>query len=167
MRKPWTAFLFLVATLSVPTAARAQRAVILVRHADKISANDERLSDAGRARAARLATILKDAGVTAIYATETERAIDTAKPLADAFKLRLQSYDIGSGHKVRAKPFVARLAREQGEGIVLVVGHSNSLPDLLKALGCASEVSIAQEEYDNLFIVVPKGDKAELIRLRY
>ena len=166
MRKFGAAVLFLAAA-SWPAAAQAQRAVILVRHADKISENDERLSDAGRARALRLATILKDAGVTAIYATETERAIDTARPLADALKLRLQSYDIGSGHRIDAKPFVARLARKHGEGVVLVVGHSNSLPDLLKALGCAGEVSIAQDEYDNLFIVVPQGDKAELIRLRY
>ena len=166
MQKPRAASL-LTAAFFVSAAAYAQRAVIVVRHADKISASDERLSDAGRARAARLAKILRDAGVTAVYATETERAIETARPLADARKLQVQSYDIGSGHTIDAKPFVERLAREQRDGIVLVVGHSNSLPDLLKALGCTTEISIAQEDYDNLFVVVPKGGTAELVRLRF
>jgi broad specificity phosphatase PhoE len=102
--------------------------------------------------------MLKDAGVSAIYATDTERARDTAKPLADALGLKLTQYDTGGGMRgpVDARPFVAMLAKEHAKDVVLVVGHSNTIPDLLKALGCPGDLKIAPDEYDNLFVVVPR-----------
>ena len=48
-------------------------------------------------------------------------------------------------------------------GNVLVVGHSNTVPDVIKALGVAEPVTIAESEFDNLFIV----SRGELVRLRY
>ena len=60
------------------TDAVAQQAVFVVRHGEKISDEDERLSEAGRARAARLAEMLKHSGVTAVYSTDTERS--SARP---------------------------------------------------------------------------------------
>ncbi len=115
--------------------ALAQQAVVVVRHAEKISETDERLSEAGRARAERLAAMLKDAGVTAIYATDTERAKDTAKPLADARKLTVQIYDVGS-EKVNARAFATKVRQQNVDGVVLIVGHSNTVPAILTALGC-------------------------------
>jgi broad specificity phosphatase PhoE len=156
--------------LLLPAAARAQRALIIVRHAEKISDTDERLSEAGVARAARLAAMLRDAGVTAIYATNTERTIHTAKPLADALRLSVETYDtrVGAGTKLDSRPFVERLRKENGGDVVLIVGHSNTVPDLLKTLGGAGDVTIGPAEYDNLFVVVPKGDGiATMVRLRY
>lgn len=148
----------------------AQDAVLVVRHAEKVSDTDERLSDAGRARAQSLAKMLRDAGIRAIYATDTDRARDTAKPLADALGLKLTRYDTGGGMRgpVDARPFVALLAREHARDVVLVVGHSNTIPDLLKALGCPGDLKLAAEEYDNLFVVTPnKTGPATLVRLRY
>jgi broad specificity phosphatase PhoE len=148
----------------------AQKAVLVVRHAEKISDTDERLTEAGRARAAHLAKMLKDAGVTAIYATDTERSRDTAKPLADALGLKVTIYDTGAGMRgpVDARPFVATLRNEHAKDVVLVVGHTNTIPDLLKALGCPGDLKIASDEYDNLFVVVPKAPGTPtLVRLRY
>jgi len=148
----------------------AQEAVLVVRHAEKVSDTDERLTDAGRARARSLAKMLKDAGVSAIYATDTERARDTAKPLADALGLKLTGYDTGAGMRgpADARPFVAMLAKEHAKDVVLVVGHTNTIPDLLKALGCPGDLKIAPDEYDNLFVVVPRpSGPATLMRLRY
>jgi broad specificity phosphatase PhoE len=162
--------LFATVLVAFPAAGRAQKAVFVVRHAEKVSDTDERLTDAGRARAVRLAQMLKDAGIGAVYATDTERARDTAKPLADALKLKVAIYDTGGGMsgKVDARAFVAALRKEHPSDVVLIVGHSNTIPDLLKNLGCAGEIKIAAAEYDNLFLVVPKGPgTAELIRLRY
>ncbi len=149
---------------------RAQDAVLVVRHAEKVSDTDERLTDAGRARARSLAKMLRDAGVGAIYATDTERARDTAKPLADALGLKVTQYDTGGGMRgpVDARPFVAMLGKEHAHDVVLVVGHSNTIPDLLKVLGCPGDLKIAPDEYDNLFVVTPRaGGSATLIRLRY
>jgi len=164
------AALLAVALLALPAPARAQKAIFVVRHAEKISETDERLSDAGRARAGRLAQMLKDSGVTAIYATDTERTRGTVEPLAAALGLKVAIYDTGAtmAGKVDARPFAAKLRKENADGVVLIAGHSNTIPDLLKALGCPDALSIASGEYDNLFVVVPKADgTATLVRLRY
>ncbi len=166
MRKPQVVLLILAAALWCPAAARAQRAAFVVRHAEKVSDTDERLSEAGRTRAARLAAMLKEAGVAAIYSTDTERTKDTVTPLSDALKLPIQIYDIGS-ERVDAGPFLARLRREHATDVVVIVGHSNTVPVLLHALGCPGATSLARDEYDNLFVVVPKEKAATLVRLKY
>lgn len=143
-------------------SALAQRAVLVVRHGEKISDTDERLTEAGRARAERLAKMLKDAGVTAIYSTDTERTRGTVQPLAAALGLKIAIYDKGD------TAFLERVHAGEPEGVVLIAGHSNTIPDLLKALGCPVDFKIAPDEYDNLFVVVPRANgPATLIRLRY
>ena len=167
MRRLYTPFLFLALALAARSSAFAQRAVVVVRHAEKISDADERLSAAGVVRAKRLAAMLEDAGVAAIYSTDTERTRGTAQPLADARRLPIQIYDV-DGAKPDAGPFVARLRERHADEVVLVVGHSNTVPAILQALGCAEPVTIAPAEYDDLFVVVPKGNRtATLVRLRY
>jgi broad specificity phosphatase PhoE len=152
--------LFLAAALSTPSIAHSQQAVIVVRHGEKFSETDERLTEAGHARAARLAVMLRDAGVSAIYSTDTERTRDTVKPLADASKLPIRTYD-------KVAPMIETLRKEHTNDVVLVAGHTNTIPGILKALGCAGDFKIASDEYDNLFVVVPKGEGAQLLRLRY
>ncbi len=51
-------------------------------------------------------------------------------------------------------------------GSVLVVGHSNTVPDVISALGVTTPVTIDDAEFDNLFIVVT-GTSPRLVRLRY
>jgi len=151
------------------TSALAQT-VFVVRHAEKVSESDQRLTDAGRARAKRLAAMLGSAGIRAIYATDTERAKDTAKPLADALKIPIATYDVGAGMAKGApdaSAFAAQLRRDHANDAVLVVGHSNTLPAILGALGCKEEVTIAAQQYDDLFVVVPGSGGATLVRLKY
>jgi broad specificity phosphatase PhoE len=170
MKHPALRILLTAVALAAALPARAQKAVFVVRHAEKISDKDERLSPAGHERAAHLASMLKDAGITAIYATNTERAQDTARPLAERLGLKITIYDTGGGMsgRVDSRAFVEALRREHAGDIVLVVGHSNTVPDLLRTLGCPQAVTLAPAEYDNLFIVVPKASgPATLLRLRY
>jgi broad specificity phosphatase PhoE len=151
-----------IGLLACRYSALAQKAVLVVRHGEKISDTDERLTEAGRARAERLAKMLKDAGVTAIYSTDTERTRDTVQPLASALGLEVVIYDKADGK------FIERIRSEQPAGVVLVAGHSNTIPDLLKALNCRGDFKIASDEYDNLFLVLRQaGGPATLLRLRY
>ena len=153
-----------------PAAARAQKAVIVVRHGEKISESDQRLSEAGKARAGRLAAMLKDSGIAAIYSTDTPRTRDTVQPLAEALGLKVALYDTGASMagKVDARPFVEGVSRAHPNDVVLVVGHSNTIPNLLDALGVAEKVTLKDAEYDAMFVVVPKaGGGATLVRLRY
>ena len=157
---------------ALPSALLAQKAVFVVRHAEKASEANEAsvpLSAAGTARARKLAAMLKDAGITAIYSTDTVRTKTTGEPLAAARKLPIRTYDFAT---VDGKPNLSLLAeklrREHSQDVVLVVGHSNTIAPLLVALGCRESVSIAGDEYDNLFVVVPQGSGTPLLlRLRF
>jgi len=146
------------------SVASAQHAVLIVRHAEKqTDANEPEvpLSEAGKARAKRLAVHLRDAGITAIYATDTVRARATAAPLAGILKLDIATY--GPRESLRE-----RLSVEQPAGVVLVVGHSNTVPELLAALGHKGGARIASDEFDNLFVLIPKKEgPPALLRLRY
>jgi len=127
------------------------------------------LSDAGRARATRLAQMLAKAGVTAIYATETDRARQTAEPLARALKLEVRTYSPrDAAGKLSAQILLDRLKRDDASGTVLVVGHQNTVPDLIAGLGHPGKVEIGDKDFDDLFVVVPKvvGPPA-VLRLKY
>ena len=148
--------------------AFAQGTVILVRHAERADARagarptmdtDPDLSDAGRQRAESLAAILKDAGITAVFVTEYKRTQQTAAPLAQLLGLTPVS--------IAAKDVLALVARlEQTHGNALVVGHSNTVPEVITALGVTKNVTIAEDEYDSLFVVSPASSR-QVMRLRF
>jgi phosphohistidine phosphatase SixA len=154
-----------------PAAASAQKAVFVARHAEKASdASDAGvpLSEAGQKRAQKLAALLQDAGVTAVYSTDTVRTRATAQPLASALRLETLIYDPrDSQGNVSAASLVERLGKEP-QGVALVVGHSNSVPLLLSALGVPGKIEIGDQDYDNLFLVVPRGaGEPVFLRLKY
>ena len=160
------------ALLSMAAQASAQQVVFIVRHAERAAApagqtpapgmmaDDPPITPAGEQRAARLASMLASAGIRHVFTSEYLRTRQTAAPLAA--KLGLAPVT------VPAKDPDALLARIRGaDGNVLVVGHSNTVPDLLKKLGVSGTVTIADSEYDNLFVVFRDGDKATLTALKY
>jgi broad specificity phosphatase PhoE len=162
-RAALVALAFLIA-LAPARAARAQEAIYIVRHAERLnqSANSPLSSD-GVGRAQRLREMLRAAGVTHIFTSELRRTIETAQPLADALRLMPQPL---AGADVRG--LASRLAALKPHDRALVVGHSNTVPDILRALKVATPVTIAEAEYDNLFIVVPQKDAAPvLLRLKF
>jgi phosphohistidine phosphatase SixA len=151
--------------------ATAQQAIILVRHAEKATESNEPgvpLSEAGSARAAKLAQMLASAGITAIYATETDRARQTAEPLARALKLDVKTYSPrDASGKLAPQLLLDRLKKEEA-GIVLVVGHQNTVPDLLAVLGNPLKIEIREKQFDDLFVVVPKARAAPtVVRIKY
>jgi broad specificity phosphatase PhoE len=161
----------LIGTFGCATAS-AQRTIILVRHAEKATDANEAtvpLSAAGHERAERLARMLAGAGVTAIYATETDRAKQTAEPLARALKLDVRTYSPRDSAGALAPQIVLeRIRKDDASGVVLVVGHQNTVPAILEALGHTEKVEIADKQFDDLFVVVPKKDGAPtVVRLKY
>ncbi len=161
-----------VLLLAVAGAADAQQAIFLVRHAEKATEANESgvpLSEAGAARASRLAEVLKSAGVTAVYVTDTVRARKTAEPLAKAAGLEVRIYPPNDADgKPAPGILVDRLKKEEPKGIVLVVGHSNTLPEILAALGYTARVEIPSGQYDDLFVVTPKADgPPSVVHLKY
>ena len=165
MKTAWSAFLIVV---SLAATAAAQQTVFVVRHAERADtaagaaptmAADPELSDAGRARAESLAAALKDAKVVAIFATEFKRTQATAVPLAKA--LGLQVTTISS-----KEPAKLIEAVKTAGGSVLVVGHSNTVPAIVKDIGVAAPITVGDAEYDNLFVVTI-GATPSVLRLHY
>ena len=108
---------------------------IVVRHAEKATDDprDPSLSDAGHARAQRLAAWLADRDIDAAYATGYRRTQQTVQPAATAHGIDVQIYDAAQP----APEFAAALKAAHASGTVLVAGHSNTVPGIAAALcGC-------------------------------
>jgi broad specificity phosphatase PhoE len=144
--------------------AAAQEAVYVVRHAERLDTSaDSELSAEGVKRSVTLSKLLAGAGITRIFATERKRTVQTAAPLAEALHVSTTIVEAANEaslvEKVRASRPIDR---------VLIVGHSNTVPSILRRLGVSESVTIADTEFDNLFIVVPKSEGAAvLVRLKY
>jgi broad specificity phosphatase PhoE len=152
--------LLILLFVSVPVVS-AQPVVVIVRHSEKATngGNDPDLSSAGRARADALARILKDSGITAIFTSEFKRTQETAAPMAKSTHV--------TPTVVAAKDTAALVARlHQLNGNALVVGHDDTIPNIVKALGISSSINIPAADYSELLIVT-LGDKPQLFRLHY
>jgi broad specificity phosphatase PhoE len=140
--------------------------VILVRHAEKVDDSaDAALSAAGLRRADALALALADAGVQAVFTTQYQRTRDTAAPLVQRLGLAPQVLAAAGGTAAHAAQVADRVRQHAGR-TVLVVGHSNTVPAIIAALG-GPELVIADDEYANLFVLQLSDAGTRLIRGRY
>ena len=148
-------------SLLLVTYVDAAPVIFIVRHAEKASTGgkDPDLSVEGQKRADALAHILKDSQITSVFVTEFKRTQQTAAPTARAAQVSatvVPASDIGAlVQKLRALNDNA-----------LVVGHGNTIPDLLKELGIATPVTIPEDDYTEIFAVL-LGDAPQLMRLHY
>ncbi|MBX2967158.1 MAG: histidine phosphatase family protein [Cyclobacteriaceae bacterium] len=140
---------------------------ILVRHGEKAvdkSTNDPDLSPEGKKRAERLAALLNEGEVNAIYSTPYKRTRQTVEPLATAKDLTIHDY---APNKEAA--IDAMLAEHRG-GTIVVAGHSNTIPWFAnKLLGAEKYQPWEEDDYDNVWIVTvsEKGKLVKLVWLNY
>jgi broad specificity phosphatase PhoE len=155
-RRPlYTQLVVIVASLLVAllggawlVASWGSTTVVLVRHAEKQAAEeDPGLTEAGQARAQRLAAMLEGAGLAAIYVSEARRTQETAAPVAAA--TGLEPHVVPAARHGR---LLWRLRwRHRGE-VVLVIGHSNTIPVIAEGLG-APVGAVHDEEYSGFWII--------------
>jgi broad specificity phosphatase PhoE len=151
-------FLLLFVSASI---ASAEPVIVIVRHAEKAAngGSDPDLSSAGRARADALARILKDAGITVIFTSEFKRTQETAAPAATLAHV--------APTVVAAKDTAGLVAKlHELNGNTLVVGHGDTIPNIIKALGINTPIDIPDADYSELLIVT-LCDKPQLFRLHY
>jgi broad specificity phosphatase PhoE len=138
--------------------------VLLVRHAERAAqaGNDPPLSMAGEERAETLAHVAGDAGVSAVFVSEFQRTQQTAAPLAMALGLtpiEIPAADVAA--------LVTEIRGRRGSTI-LVVGHSNTVPQIIDELGGGIVPAIAENEFDNLYVLfIPRWGSPRLVRLKY
>lgn len=163
-----TLLLLLLSALPLAAQQRAPTTVILVRHAEKAAtpADDPPLTEEGRERAQVLMGIAREAGVTAIITTQFARTRETARPAAESLKITPEVIRAAAGPQHAQDVAHAALAHQGG--VVLVVGHSNTIPAIIAALGAPEPPMICDAQYDNLYVVtVPPSGAAHLIHARY
>lgn len=157
------------ALLTLAAHAAPVTTVILVRHGEKVAGapkmtDDPPLSPEGETRANTLARMLAKSGITTIYTTPYARTRNTAAPLAKALNVTPIEVKTGATY---ADEVAAKIRALPAGSTVLVVGHSNSTPNVMKALGIPNPPSIDDAtEFDNLFVVT-LTEQPQLLVLKY
>ena len=150
--------------------------VFLVRHAERADAprEDPPLTEAGTARAQSLARILAKSGIKTIITSQYLRTKATAEPLAKqsgvasiVVSLKSSSANPRQVMAESIQEIVDKIYQRPGEN-ALVIGHGNSVPDVIKALGGDVVPTMDEKEFDDLFVVTvyAKG-KARVNHLKY
>lgn len=154
--------LFLLTAATHAPALGDTSTVFLVRHAEKIlDVTNPRLSPDGLIRAHKLAAVLTDAGIGQIHSTDFHRTRETGAPLAQKLGLDVTLYDPNNPQQL--------VTRLRAGGKHLVIGHSNTIPELVELLGGEGGAAINEpHEYDRLYVVTLIPDKqASSALLRY
>jgi broad specificity phosphatase PhoE len=160
----------LVGLIVLPCALAAQPStVIIVRHAERAAepAGDPSLTEAGTQRAKDLAATLGAAKVTSVITTHLQRTQLTARPLMDA--TGLSPIVVRAGGAGHADSVAAAVLRRPPGEVVLVVGHSNTVPGIIAALGGPRMPDLCDGQYSNLFILEYGADRTapRFIRAKY
>jgi phosphohistidine phosphatase SixA len=122
--------------------------VLLVRHAEKTGSGDVDLSTAGFARADTLARVMEKAELDAIYTTDLKRTRQTADPTEAATGLTATEFG-----PFETEALVDHILDNHTGATVLVVGHSNTVDDVIKELGGPAIGDLSEAEFDNLFVL--------------
>ena len=168
MRRLSVLLLTVLVSVAPAGAADHPQIVVLVRHAERADAppGDVALSDTGRVRAEELAIALAEVRLDTIITTQFRRTRDTAAPLTRELKLTPVIVQAGDDPPSHARA-VAAAVRAGGQS-VLVVGHSNTVPAIIAALGGPAMEELCDSEYSSLFtLVLVPGQPARLVQSHY
>lgn len=176
IRTPWLGLLVVAAVgcsgddEQTPDAAPAVDTVVfVVRHAETTTDPvDPGLSVAGQARAQALATTLSTANIAAVYSSQYRRTRETATVVADAASLMVQIRQVdGSNATTYGAELSAMVRSTNPSQAVLIVGHSNTVPDTVKALSGMTVPAIAETEYNRLYTITLAADGAHVVASTY
>lgn len=161
--------LLLVAALSLLTAGSSMaQTVVLVRHAEKVDDSaDPVLSEAGQARAQALAMVLADAHPGHVFTSPLQRTRLTAAPTAGFHSVTVEPISLEGGGAAHVAAVAARVRALPDDAVVLVVGHSNTIPQIARALGYTAAPDMPECEYDRLTVLDLNGDSTRAVVGRY
>ena len=141
-------------------SAEEARNIYLVRHAEKQldGTRDPSLTEEGSLRATNISKQLQNENISSIYSTNYKRTKQTALPLSKRLKIDLTLYNPN-----QLKDFAKQVLL--GKDNILIVGHSDTTPQLVELLGGDSHGSMAETVYDRIYLIVIKGSKIQTFLL--
>ena len=161
--------LLLAAALSLLSATSAMaQTVYLVRHAEKADTSaDPVLSEAGQARAGALAAVLAEVHPGHIFTSPLQRTSLTATPTAEFHSVTIEPVGFEGGTPAHVAAIAERVRALPDDAVVLIVGHSNTVPLIARALGYAEAADMPDCEYDRMTMLHLMGDAAHGMVSRY
>ncbi len=144
-----------------PVTAVAQEAVFLIRHAEKADGEDPMITEAGRARALRWAGMVADAGIDKVFTSTARRTMETGALIADALGVDTEALDPRD-----TAGLIDLLSFDHEEDRVLVVGHTETIPDILTYLGATDPVEMPLDDFARMFVVFPNDGEPVVLDLR-
>jgi broad specificity phosphatase PhoE len=166
------ALVLFVAASTVPPAALAQtdRLVVLVRHAEAGGepADDPPLTAEGQERAQELARVLEEANVGSVIVSGRARTRLTGEPLSDTLGISPLVVDVSGGLEQHVNAVAHAVLSQNDKAAVLVVGHSNTIPAIIGALGGPMLADLCHDQFSRLFVLqIPADGPARLIKASY
>ena len=150
----------------VPQGISAKATIYLVRHAEKDTGNNPSLTAAGQKRAGDLMRMLQQKNIQRIYATQYKRTQQTG----DSLRLQLHIDTLIYKADTTGESIYNRIiAAGDGDKNILIIGHSNTITRIILKLGAAHfpAKDIADDQFDNLFILTYKKGKATVKVKKY
>jgi len=164
----WLCLFLLVAPLNGSAKLPDETIIYIVRHAEKDTSNtknnDPDLSNLGKERAESLNDFLRKEKISAVFATNFKRTIQTVAPVAQHNEVSINTYD-AKDHSVIARTVTSELTNQK----VLVAGHSNTILEIVKAFGVNPPVDrLNDDDYDLIFqIRIDKNGSTSLTTKRF
>ena len=157
--------IFLLACCFIGNASASDKnsgyTLYLVRHAEKQSdgSRDPALTEIGKNRSEQLAVWFQDKGITEIWSSDYKRTRDTAMPLVTGLGLELSIYD------PRNLPDLVKELSHQRR-TALIVGHSNTTPELARLLCDCFVEAMDESEHDRLIVISVVGSRPQVRTLQ-
>jgi len=171
MRLLLTVLLAFFLLSGISQASTGDTVVIVVRHAEKASDDpkDPSLSEAGQARAQSLVKALVGLPLSAVFTTQYRRTRLTAEPAAQAAGITVEVREANAANaRTYANDLSTLVRRQHRGGNVLVVGHSNTVPEIVRAFSGMEVEALTDADFDRIYVItLAKNGKARLVKLRY
>src|SRR5688500_14733808 len=135
--------------------------IVVVRHAEKATDDpkDPTLSEAGPARAEALAVALKGLPLQHAISTQYKRTRDTAAPAAKAAGIDVHVKPVDATNSATyAKDLAAHIRQDHAGQNLLIVGHSNTVPEIVQAFTGVAPAPMADDEFDRIYVVTLPAD---------
>ncbi|MDZ4361893.1 phosphoglycerate mutase family protein [Brevundimonas sp.] len=148
----------------------AAQTVVIVRHAEKAdSSADPDLSEEGRSRAVSLAELFEDEAPGLILTSPLQRTMQTAVPASGMAGVPIQTVSFDGGTEDHVMRTVGLVRAASPETVILIVGHSNTVPQIAAALGDQEPQSLGECDFDRVTTLVlgPAGDAPTVTHSRY
>ncbi len=140
--------------------------VFIVRHAEKAAGNDPVLTAAGNKRAGDLMRELSTAGIQKIYVSQFKRTQLTG----DSLRIQLHIDTVHYTADTLCDNLINTIMEHRDFGkTILIIAHSNTIPKIIRKLGVLDypQADITDNEFDNLFVITYKKEKAKVKGMKY